>query len=328
MRVEGPAVSLPSGLGRHGDEAKEETKGGLPMDINRLDLNLLKIFDSVYRLRNLSEVAKEVNLSQPAVSHALGRLREALNDRLFVRSPGGFEPTERCERLAPPVRAALETIKDSLMDSSNFRPEDCNREFRLLLSDVGEMLLVPALMSRLREIAPRVKLAIFQAPRVNYEQMLQDRKVDIAVGHLNMLRQTMRKQSLFQDGCVVLRREQVGRSKPLTREVFEQSYHVMIMPPDDPVEEGLANLNVSRNVTLRIPNYFALPEVIGTSDLLATVPSRIGRYLGGRASLDIYPVPFPEPVFDVHMYWHMRHDDDQAHTWLREIFLELFQSPT
>lgn len=297
------------------------------MDINRLDLNLLKIFDSVYRLRNLTEVAKEVNLSQPAVSHALGRLREALSDRLFVRTPGGFEPTERCERLAPPVRAALETIKDSLIDSSNFRPEDCTREFRLLLSDVGEMLLAPALMSRLREVAPQVRLAIFQAPRPGYERMLRDREVDIAVGHLNMPRQTIRNLALFQDGCVVLRRKQPGRRKPLTREVFEQSYHAMILPPDDPVEEGFSDLKVPRKIMLRIPNYFALPEVIGTSDLLATVPSRIGRHLGSRASLEIHPVPFPAPVFDVHMYWHMRHDDDPAHTWLRGLFVELFQSP-
>lgn len=297
------------------------------MDINRLDLNLLKIFDSVYRLRNLTEVAKEVNLSQPAVSHALGRLREALSDRLFVRTPGGFEPTERCERLAPPVRAALEQIKDSLIDSSNFRPEDCTREFRLLLSDVGEILLAPALMSRLREEAPKAKLAIFQVPRSGYERMLRDREVDIAVGHLNMPPQTLRKQSLFQDGCVVLRRKQPGRRNPLTREVFEQSHHVMIMLPDDPVEESLADLNLPRKTMLRISNYFALPEVIGTSDLLATVPSRIGRHLGERASLEIHPVPFPDPVFDVHMYWHMRHDDDPAHTWLRGIFLELFQFP-
>lgn len=297
------------------------------MDINKLDLNLLKIFDSVYRLRNLTEVAKEVHLSQPAVSHALARLREALSDRLFVRTPSGFEPTERCDRLAAPIRAALETIKDSLIDSSNFRPEDCTREFRLLLSDVGEMLLAPALMSRLRDAAPQVKLAIFQAPRSSYERMLRDREVDIAVGHLNMPRQTMRKQALFQDGCVVLRRKHPGRPKALTREVFEQSYHAMIMPPDDPVEENLADLHVSRKIMLRIPNYFALPEVIGTSDLLATVPSRIGRHLAKRASLEIHPLPFPGPVFDVHMYWHTRHDDDAAHTWLRGIFLALFQSP-
>jgi len=297
------------------------------MDINRLDLNLLKIFDSVYRLRNLTEVAKEVHLSQPAVSHALARLRDALSDRLFVRTPSGLEPTERCERLAPPVRAALETIKDSLIDSSNFRPEDCTREFRLLLSDVGQILFVPALMSRLRDVAPQVKLAILLAPRAAYERMLRDREADIAVGHLNMPRQTIRRQALFEDGCVVLRRKQPGRRRPLTLEVFEQSGHVMILPPEDPVEEGLADLNVSRKIMLRIPNYFALPEIIGTSDLLATVPSRIGRHLAARTSLEAHPTPFPDPVFDVHMCWHMRHDDDPAHTWLRSVFVDLFQSP-
>jgi len=296
------------------------------MDFNRLDLNLLKIFDSVYRLRNLNEVAKEVHLSQPAVSHALARLRETLSDRLFVRTPGGLEPTERCERLAAPFRAALETIKDSLIDSSDFRPKDCTREFRLLLSDVGEMLLVPPLMSRLRSLAPYVKLAIVQAPRSSYERMLRDREVDIAVGHLNMPRETIRKEALFRDHCVVLRRRQSGRKRALTREVFEQSYHVMVLPPDDPVEEGLVDLNVSRKVMLRIPNYFALPEVIGTSDLLATVPSRIGLHLQRRAALDVHEVPFLTAVFDVQMYWHTRHDDDPAHIWLRGIFTALFQA--
>ncbi|WP_158219270.1 MULTISPECIES: LysR family transcriptional regulator [unclassified Achromobacter] len=300
------------------------------MDLNRLDLNLLKIFDAVYRLRSLTEVAKEVHLSQPAVSHALGRLREALGDRLFIRTAEGLTPTARCERLAPPVRAALETIRDSLQDTANFCPADCTREFRVLLTDVGEMLLVPPLIAHLRSVAPQVKLAIFQAPRTHYERMLGEHEVDIAISNLNLQRQTLRRESLFRDHCVVLRRARADDTRatagPLTLEEFERSHHVLISPPHDPVEQVLAQLNITRKTQLRLPNYFALPRVLASSDWLVTVPSRIASYLQSYVALDIEDVPFPSPVFDVRMYWHTRHDTDPAHSWLREVFLTVFQA--
>ncbi|WP_322062054.1 LysR family transcriptional regulator [Paraburkholderia sp. J63] len=295
------------------------------MDINRIDLNLLKIFDSVYRLRNLAAVAQEVHLSQPAVSHALARLRASLDDPLFTRTPHGLEPTARCERLAVPIRNALDTIRDSLIDSADFKPEECTREFRLLLSDVGEMLFVPSLMSHLNTVAPRVKLAIVQAPRANYERMLRDREVDIAVGHLNMTRQSFREQPLFRDHGVVLGRRNADRPRTdLTMDAFEQASHAVINPPDDPVEEMFADRNIKRNVTLRMPNYFALPDVIESSDLLVTVPSRIARFFQRHFDLEISELPFPSPLFDVRMFWHVRHDSDPAHAWLRDMFLFLF----
>ncbi|SAK99008.1 LysR substrate binding domain protein [Caballeronia temeraria] len=298
------------------------------MDINRLDLNLLKIFDSVYRLRNLSEVAREVHLSQPAVSHALGRLREAIGDRLFIRTSTGLEPTARCERLAEPIRTALATIQDSLLDSIEFQPDECAREFRLLLSDVGEILFIPRLLSRLNEIAPKVKLAIFQAPRASYEQMLVGREVDLVVGHLNMTRQTIRHTDVFRDQCVVVtrKRDNAAGDKTLTLEDFQSGSHVAIRQLDDPVESAFEDLNIRRTVVMRMPNYFALPSVIAQSDLLATVPSRVAGHFQRSMSLDVYDVPFPCPFFDVRMYWHTRFDSDPAHAWLRETFLSLFKS--
>lgn len=300
------------------------------MDINRLDLNLLKIFDSVYRLRNLSEVAREVHLSQPAVSHALGRLREAIGDRLFIRTSTGLEPTARCERLAEPVRSALATIQDSLLDSIEFQPDECTREFRLLLSDVGEILFIPRLLSHLTKAAPKVKLAIFQAPRASYEQMLVGREVDLVVGHLNMTRQTIRHANVFRDRCVVVtrRREDAAADEhhTLTLEDFQSGSHVAVKQLDDPVEAALEDLNIRRAIVMRMPNYFALPSVIAQSALLATVPSRVAGHFQNDMSLDVFDVPFPCPFFDVRMYWHTRFDSDPAHAWLRETFLSLFKS--
>ncbi|WP_454862671.1 LysR family transcriptional regulator [Paraburkholderia fungorum] len=299
------------------------------MDINRLDLNLLKIFDSVYRLRNLSEVAKEVHLSQPAVSHALGRLREGIGDRLFIRTSAGLEPTSRCERLAEPIRSALSIIQDSLLDSIEFQPEESTREFRLLLSDVGEMLFIPRLLSHLNEVAPKVKLAIFQAPRSSYEQMLVGREVDLVVGHLNIARQTIRHAHVFSDECVVVTRMRedspIGKST-LTLEEFQSASHVAIKQLDDFIESALEELNIRRTIVMRMPNYFALPSVMALSNLLCTIPSRVARHFQSSMPLEVFDVPFPCPVFDVRMHWHTRFDSDPAHAWLRETFLSLFKS--
>ncbi|HEY0294429.1 MAG TPA: LysR family transcriptional regulator [Bordetella sp.] len=296
------------------------------MDLHRLDLNLLKIFDSVYRLRNLTEVAHEVSLSQPAISHALGRLRTALDDRLFIRTATGLEPTARADSLAIPVRNALAMLEDSLLSSEEFKPEHCAREFRLLLSDVGNVLFIPPLLSHLHRHAPQVRLKIIQAPRSDYERLLRDREADIAIGHLNLSGQNIRKAPLFRDRCVILSRAaSTGKSRrPMSREDFEQRPHVIVSPPEDPVEEMFSSLHIVRRISLHIPSYFALPGIVSTSELLATVPSRIAMNLSKNFSFDMHELPFASPVFDVKMHWHLRQDADVAQTWLRNIFHALF----
>lgn len=296
------------------------------MDLRRLDLNLLKIFDSVYRLRNLTEVAHEVSLSQPAVSHALGRLRTALGDRLFVRTAAGLEPTARADSLAAPVRSALAMLEDSLLDSEEFRPEHCAREFRLLLSDVGAVLFIPPLLGYLQRHAPQARLKVIHAPRADYDRLLRDREADIAIGHLTLSGNNIMKAPLFRDRCVVLSRATSGSNAggAMSREDFEQRPHAVVSPPEDPVEEVFSNLRIVRRICLNIPSYFALPGIVSNSELLATVPSTIAANLRQNFSFDMHELPFTSPIFDVKMYWHLRQDADVAQTWLRGVFQSLF----
>lgn len=296
------------------------------MDLYRLDLNLLKIFDSVYRLRNLTEVAHEVSLSQPAISHALGRLRSALDDRLFIRTASGFQSTARADALAIPVRSALAMLEDSLLGSENFKPERCSREFRLLLSDVGAVLFVPPLLRYMQRHAPQVRLKIIQAPRSEYERLLRDREADIAIGHLTLPGHNIKKMPLFRDRCVVLSRAASARKsrRTMSREDFEQRPHVVVSPPEDPVAQALSGLQIVRHICLKIPSYFALPGIVSNSDLIATVPSRIATNLRENFSFEMYEVPFESPIFDVRMHWHLRQDSDVAQIWLRKVFHSMF----
>lgn len=300
------------------------------MSMQQLDLNLLKVFDAVYRLRNLSEVALEVNLTQPAISHALRRLRNSLGDRLFVRTANGLEPTPRSEQLVGPIRQALLLIEDTVYSTSQFRPIDCERQFRLLLSDVGELVFLPRLLQHLRQNAPGTTVITLQAARTRYDAMLRDREADMAIGSLPHLGASLKNRALFKDGYVVMRAlDPKARPRRITLAQYTQAAHVEVDPPGSitrPVEEALTKLKLTRRVVLRVPHYFAVPSILLNTDLMVTVPRSVARNIRSADGLQISDVPFEMPKLEVNMFWHLRQDKDPVHRWLRQTMADLFSS--
>ncbi|MFT4507160.1 LysR family transcriptional regulator [Caballeronia sp. 15711] len=302
------------------------------MDLRRIDLNLLKVFESVYRLRSVTETAREISLTQPAVSHALSRLRETLDDPLFFRTSTGLEPTSRSHELAKPVKDALQILDDALMSSGGFEPLICKREFKLLLSDVGELIFVPRLLRYLQQHAPLARIDVIQASRTRYTGMLRDREADFAVGHLPKLGEGLKQRRLFEDRWVVMRRKasetnsSPGRP-PLTLDAYAKALHVITDPPGTmthPIDAALDKLHIARTVTVRMPHFFALPSVIRETDLLATVPRSMALSLRQAEVFDIVELPFEVSLLDVRMYWHSRQDSDPAMSWFRDVFVKLF----
>jgi DNA-binding transcriptional LysR family regulator len=289
----------------------------------------LKIFESVYRLRNLSLVAHEFNLTQPAISHALSRLRGTLGDKLFIRTASGLEPTTRSDQLITPVRAALSMLADCLSISTDFEPQHCDREFRLLLSDVGELIFLPKLIGQLRIAAPRARVTALQAPRHQYDAMLEDREADLAIGSLPRLGQRLKQRRLFQDRYVVMRAaNRTSSTHVLTLDEYQAAMHVVVEPPgsmEHPIENLLGKMGVSRTVTLRIPHFFSVPSVILASDLMVTVPRSVAVNLRNAEGIEVHELPFSSPDLDVKMFWHLRQDTDPAHRWFREAFYRLFK---
>lgn len=297
------------------------------MDLAHFDLNLLKLFESIYRLRSLTKVADEVHLTQPAVSHALGRLRTVLDDPLFVRTGTGLAPTARSDALIESVRSVLAILQDSLSDGGRFQPQSCRRDFKLLLSDVGELIFLPRLLAYFRQSAPHATITALQASRRVYADMLRSREVDVAIGHLPILPKTLKRKRLFLDRWVVLSGGQWAGTGTLTLREFEQAQHLVVEPPGQShraIEDALARHHIHRNIVLRAPHFFSVPSVIATSDLLVTLPHSVASSLASLNTVRQHELPFPGPQLDVAMYWHERQQKDPAHEWLRHSLTALF----
>ncbi|MDB5829614.1 MAG: transcriptional regulator, LysR family, partial [Variovorax sp.] len=162
------------------------------MHINDVDLNLLRLFDAVYRARSVSRAAEQLGLTQPAASHGLSRLRHLLQDALFTRAPGGVAPTPRAERLAVAVQSALGTLEEALFEPDRFEPTASRKTFRIHMSDIGEGRFLPALMGRLGELAPGVRLETEPFAPAEIAPALDSGRIDFAFGFLPKVRDTQR----------------------------------------------------------------------------------------------------------------------------------------
>ena len=299
------------------------------MQIFKLDLNLLKVFDSVHRLRNLNEVGRHLNLSQSAVSHALARLRTSLDDKLFIRTVQGLEPTARADEIAPKIKQSLITIDEAIYGTQHFEPSTYEREFRLLLSDIGELTVLPRLVGHLKNIAPHVQLRVLPASSMQYDALLRERQADVAIGHLPRLNKNLKKRLLLRERYVVIARRQddLLESSKLTMKQYCEASHVAVerIGTTPEIDAILLRAGASRNIVLRLPHYLAAPDVIAASDLWLTAPNFLAQALRKEGDRFVqYEIPFKGPDLEVKMYWHLRQDNDPAHRWFRKLIAGLF----
>src|SRR3954468_10033302 len=212
-----PSFGLPGGPGSVVAGASSINKmrrlsGISPMHIKDIDLNLLRLFDAVYRTGNVSRAAELLDLTQPAASQGLSRLRTLIQDPLFMRSAGGVQPTPKAQRLADPVRQALATLEQALGETAGFDPARSTRTFQIHMSDIGESRFLPELMVALRERAPGLRVQTQPLPRGQIAEALDAGRIDFAFGFLPMVKETQRVR-LLEDRYVVLLRE----GHPFTR---------------------------------------------------------------------------------------------------------------
>ena len=182
------------------------------MNVNDIDLNLLKIFEAVYAERSVSRAAERVGLTQPSVSHGLARLRTLFRDPLFVRVKGGVAPTAAAKRIAPALAEALRSVQTVLDDAVGFDPATAKRVFRVHMSDLGEMVFLPPLMRVIRERAPHVAVETRQLDWTELAIALEHGAIDMAIGHLPSLIGAFAHQHLFKEEYVTLRRRGASRA--------------------------------------------------------------------------------------------------------------------
>ncbi len=300
--------------------------------LRNFDLNLLKIFDVVMAERSLTRAAQVLSLTQPAVSNALRRLREALGDEVLVRRGRSLEATPKALLLWPQVREALARLQNALAPHP-FAPADTVCSFVLTMADATASQLMPGLVQGLMRQAPGVSLRSVPLTTRDPRRMLEDGEVDLAVGHfpaalaaITQQRQSGQvvrfgQQRLFSSDYVcVMRSDHALAGAPLSLDAFCQAQHVLVSFSGRDyglIDEALALVNRSRRVVLTVNQFFTTGSVVAQSDLLAVLPRHFVQVTGYAPQLAVHELPFEVPPIQVDALWHQRHDADSAQIWLR-----------
>jgi DNA-binding transcriptional LysR family regulator len=293
------------------------------MNLHKLDLNLLPVFAALYRQRNVSRAANEVGLTQSAMSNALSRLRSSCDDPLFVRTRGGMVPTALADILAGPVLEALQTLENGFSQPFGFNAEHSERTFSLLMSDIGEAVVLPKLIQALYATTPGIKIQAIRLPRSEYAQAMESGTADLAVGNLDFLKAGYYQQRLFDDSySCIARADHPVIAEALTLEQYLAAGHVFVKTGNtEPlVENALSQRHGRRNIRLEVAQYHIAAKVVAETDLIASVPQNTAR---GLANLKVFPLPFDMPTAEVRQFWHERNHHDPANQWLRKTIAAL-----
>jgi DNA-binding transcriptional LysR family regulator len=291
-----------------------------------LDLEWVAVFDEIYKTSNVSRAAERLDITQGAASTALNRLRAYFDDPLFSRTPRGMMPTPRAEALYPVLRGVREGLEQARTGRSTFVPAQAERSFRICMTDISEIVLVPILMNHLRVVAPRVSVEVEkispESPR-----RLEDGEVDLAVGFMPQLEAGFYQQVLFSQRFVCVASQTHPRiGQRFTKAAFGREQHVLVSASGTGhaiIDKTLARAGVARRVALRVQNFLGVAGIVAATELIATVPSHYATVMQSRESIRILPMPHALPSYEVKQHWHARFHTDPGNAWLRRTMAEL-----
>lgn len=299
------------------------------MAANPLDLALLRAFVAIYETGSVTAAAERLFVTQPTISYSLGKLREALNDPLFVRSGSSMVPTPRAQDCYSPFSGALLQIENALERARQFEPDTSRRRFRVAMSDIGELIFLPPIFELMQQRAPHVELEVVQVATEDLPGWLASGKVDAAVGNLPSIRSQTRNVRLFQEHYVCLLSKRHPRvRKKLTLEDYLSEQHVYVSSKFSghrQVEEALREAGVLRRVVLQVPHFTVLPHLISASELLAVVPSRVAATFESYGPLSSLDLPIAIPPIEVMVHWDRRHEGNVAQQWFISVIREALQ---
>jgi DNA-binding transcriptional LysR family regulator len=286
-----------------------------------VDLNLLLALDALLRERSVTHAGAALGLSQPAMSHALARLRELFGDELLVRRNNDMEPTALAESLVVPLADVLGRIEALIWHNRGFDPLTADRELVIAMTDFVEATLMPAALPRLRAGAG-LRIRLRRLGGELPEGALAAGDIDLAVGTILSPPAAMRVTTLYRETfAVIVRRGHPCLAAPLTPAAYAGLAHILIAAPGDGpglVDLALDEHGLRRNVVLRTPHFLTVAPFVAASDLICTVPSRIARDISDSLGVVVLDPPLPIHGFDVQMFWHPRRERDPAVQWLRE----------
>lgn len=295
------------------------------MQLNKVDLNLFTVFDVIYRERNLTQAAAALNITQPAVSNALARLRQTFDDRLFVRQSGSMVPTPLAENIIERVRYALGKLESSLREHDDFDPKSSTRRFSFAMNDFSESYLLPILVAYLQREAPGIYVESYAIPRNELAREFASGQLDFALDVPLLNEADLRHQALFQDRYVCIARKQhpsIQGSLSLKQYLAASHIHVSSRRKGQGyIDLFLNRQGLQRTIMLRVQHSRAAPPIVAASDMLLTIPSTMVN----EHEVQVFELPFEQPKLDWHLYWAANYDNDNAHRWMREVIFDIFK---
>ena len=289
------------------------------MELSDIDLNQLVLFQQLMVERSVSKVAERLGLTQPAVSNTLAKLRRQFGDDLFVRTPAGMMPTPFAEQLAEPIGYALGMIHSGLNQHSQFDPASVKRSFTIGMTDIGEIVFLPALVERLRQQAPGVSLSTVRTTATNLRDDMEAGKVDLAIGLLPQLKAGFFQRRLFRQRYVCLfRKGHALDRKRMSLADFKAAEHLIIVSAGTghgKVDDLIRRAGIDRSVRLTIPHYVSVGHLLLRSDMVATVTERLAESLVEPFDLRFLPHPVDLPEVAINLFWHAKVHRSPAHQW-------------
>lgn len=293
-----------------------------------IDLSLIKVFIIIYETKNISHAAERLNLSQPSVTYNLNRLRKFLNDPLFERDKFGVKPTKLAQSLYPSFRQSISDIEKAITASQEFNPQTSQRVFRLGLSDLGEICLLPSLIQFLSKEAPFIKIEIEEIQSNKVEEWLVEGFLDVAVFNSSYtVMPKIESRNLFEERYMCIAHKQHPRVQhQLSLEQYLQEKHAAIKSSGHiEIDQKLKELGLKRNIMLELPHFSVLQDVVTSSELLVTLPSRAAKVYERNSEVNVFELPFALKSFNVSANWYNHHDDLEARTWFIQSIQNIFQ---
>ncbi|MCC5988851.1 MAG: LysR family transcriptional regulator [Pararhodobacter sp.] len=305
------------------------------VNLSGFDLNLLRVLDALLRERSTVRAGERLGLSQPAVSAALGRLRHALGDPLFVRQGQGMVPTVFAQGLETPLRQALDGLELLLRGPGGFDPQAARFDFRVSASDYFGSMLMPVMVRRLADQAPGVRLQLVDLVPDNYVEPLDRHAVDLALIPQGDFPAWVDSAPLFRAEFVTIARAGhpalagIERDCCLPLDLFCALDHVLCSPEgrfSGMGDAALARLGRSRRVAVSVPFFEAVLSIVAGSDMIALVPQDLAQPHMARGEITCRPLPFPMTPPELCMIWHRRLTRDPAHRWMRAQVAEILRT--
>lgn len=299
------------------------------MNLHQIDLNLLLLFDALYRYRSVSTAANEIYLSQSAFSHGLSRLRKRLADELFVRINNVMEPTPFAHELANHITPALAKLHNGLNNSLVFNPSTSDIELTFAATDYTQFSLLPKLIGHISKVAPNIRITVIPSEDKVPTSKLVSGELDYVLGFSHEIEKssTIERQTWLQDSnCTISRKNHPQLTTGLTLDKFLTMPHVRISPWGEKqgiVDQQLARQGLKRHVALQLPSVMAAPYTIENSDYLLTFPRLMAEHVAKIIDIDIYTPPIAIPDYQLNVYWHKINNNKASHRWLCQLISKL-----